>query len=81
METRKGFVLDHSAGYFRNQGVDIMAFDDIYPEGHRSGVSRPNTSWAAAPPTTCSSCWLHGSCWKTAEAASSPKKPHPRSLV
>ncbi|MDL2265096.1 glycoside hydrolase family 9 protein [Parabacteroides sp. OttesenSCG-928-G07] len=26
-------------GYFQNQGVDIMAFDDIYPEGHQGGVS------------------------------------------
>ena len=26
-------------GYFRNGGVDVMAFDDIYPEGHQGGVS------------------------------------------
>ncbi len=26
-------------GYFSNQGVDVMAFDDIYPEGHQGGVS------------------------------------------
>jgi endoglucanase len=26
-------------GYFQNQGIDIMAFDDIYPEGHQGGVS------------------------------------------
>ena len=26
-------------GYFQNQGVNIMAFDDIYPEGHQSGLS------------------------------------------
>ena len=26
-------------GYFRNEGVDVMAFDDIYPEGHQGGVS------------------------------------------
>lgn len=25
-------------GYFRNQGVDVMAFDDIYPEGHQGGI-------------------------------------------
>lgn len=25
-------------GYFRNEGVDVMAFDDIYPEGHQGGV-------------------------------------------
>lgn len=28
-----------SSGYFQNTGVDIMAFDDIYPEGHQGGVS------------------------------------------
>ncbi|WP_319226282.1 glycoside hydrolase family 9 protein [Draconibacterium orientale] len=28
-----------SSGYFQNQGVDVMAFDDIYPEGHQGGVS------------------------------------------
>lgn len=25
-------------GYFKNYGVDVMAFDDIYPEGHQGGV-------------------------------------------
>ena len=33
------FKLDATSGYFRNGGVDVMAFDDIYPEGHQSGVS------------------------------------------
>ena len=33
------FKLDTISGYFRNHGVDVMAFDDIYPEGHQSGVS------------------------------------------
>lgn len=32
------FVLTPQ-GYFRYQGVDVMAFDDIYPEGHQGGVS------------------------------------------
>lgn len=27
------------SGYFKNRGVDIMAFDDIYPEGHQGGIS------------------------------------------
>ena len=27
-----------SSGYFKNHGVDVMAFDDIYPEGHQGGV-------------------------------------------
>ena len=35
----QGFVLDMEAGYFRNRGVDVMGFDDFYPEGHQSGVS------------------------------------------
>lgn len=26
------------SGYFQNNGVDVMAFDDIYPEGHQGGV-------------------------------------------
>ncbi len=39
MNQKKGFVLDTQTGYFRNVGVDVMAFDDIYPAGHQSGVS------------------------------------------
>lgn len=31
--------LDKALGYFRKGGVNVMAFDDIYPEGHQSGVS------------------------------------------
>jgi hypothetical protein len=34
-----GFRLSASSGYFQNRGVDVMAFDDFYPEGHQSGVS------------------------------------------
>lgn len=26
-------------GFFQNKGVDVMAFDDIYPEGHQGGLS------------------------------------------
>ena len=26
-------------GYFSSEGVDVMAFDDFYPEGHQGGVS------------------------------------------
>ena len=33
------FKLNAASGYFQNRGVDVMAFDDIYPEGHQSGVS------------------------------------------
>lgn len=28
----------NTSGYFQNQGVDVMAFDDIYPEGHQGGL-------------------------------------------
>lgn len=31
--------MDVKEGYFRNKGVDVMAFDDIYPDGHQSGVT------------------------------------------
>ena len=33
-----GFTLN-SKEYFKNHGVDVMAFSDFYPEGHQSGVS------------------------------------------
>lgn len=36
---KQGFNVNASSGYFQNGGVDVMAFDDIYPEGHQSGVS------------------------------------------
>ncbi|MDR3219281.1 MAG: glycoside hydrolase family 9 protein [Dysgonamonadaceae bacterium] len=35
----QSFKLDTTLGYFVNQGVNVMAFADIYPEGHQSGVS------------------------------------------
>lgn len=34
-----GFKLNPQKGYFQNHGVNVMAFDDFYPEGHQSGVS------------------------------------------
>lgn len=34
----QGFVLNQQ-GYFNCEGVDLMAFDDFYPEGHQGGVS------------------------------------------
>ncbi|MFV0400810.1 MAG: glycoside hydrolase family 9 protein [Oscillospiraceae bacterium] len=37
--SRQGFKLNASSGYLQDRGVDVMAFDDIYPEGHQSGVS------------------------------------------
>ena len=33
----QGFKITQG-GYFKNAGVDVMAFDDIYPEGHQGGV-------------------------------------------
>ena len=38
-ENRQRLLLDTGRGYFRREGVNVMAFDDIYPEGHQSGVS------------------------------------------
>ncbi|MBC5643617.1 glycoside hydrolase family 9 protein [Parabacteroides sp. BX2] len=32
------FKLD-PAGYFRNEGVDVMAFSDVYPEGKQAGLT------------------------------------------
>ncbi|MDR0972727.1 MAG: glycoside hydrolase family 9 protein [Prevotellaceae bacterium] len=29
----------NSSGYFQDRGVDVMAFADIYPEGHQGGVA------------------------------------------
>lgn len=28
-----------SSGYFKAGGVDVMAFDDVYPEGHQGGIA------------------------------------------
>ena len=39
MNRKNGFQLFKTLGYFQNQGVNVMAFDDIYPCGHQSGVS------------------------------------------
>ncbi len=37
--TNNRFALNTATGYFQNKGVDVMAFDDIYPSGHQSGLS------------------------------------------
>lgn len=29
----------NSSGYFESEGVNVMSFDDFYPEGHQGGVS------------------------------------------
>ena len=29
----------NTSGYFNKDGVDVMAFDDFYPEGHQGGIS------------------------------------------
>ncbi|MDH6358280.1 glycoside hydrolase family 9 protein [Parabacteroides sp. PF5-9] len=34
----QGFKVG-TTGYFQEKGVEVMAFDDIYPEGHQGGVS------------------------------------------
>ena len=33
------FRLDPEKGYFTCDGVDVIAFEDIYPAGHQGGVS------------------------------------------
>ena len=38
-KTTEGFRLDPEAGYFVSQGVNVIAFEDIYPEGHQGGIS------------------------------------------
>ncbi len=38
-DSMAGFRLGKDTGYFSSQGVDIIAFEDIYPEGHQGGVS------------------------------------------
>lgn len=38
MQNERIFSLDEQAGYFRRDGVDVMAFSDFYPAGHQSGV-------------------------------------------
>jgi len=35
---QKGFILNEQE-YFENGGVNVMAFHDIYPEGHQGGVA------------------------------------------
>lgn len=38
-EKTAGFRLNTKKGYLEHCGVNVMAFDDIYPVGHQSGVS------------------------------------------
>lgn len=38
MAQAQSFKLDPS-GYFNNEGVDVMAFSDFYPEGHQGGIT------------------------------------------
>ena len=38
-EQAAGFRLNEETGYLTNQGVDVIAFEDFYPEGHQGGVS------------------------------------------
>ena len=38
---QKGFKLNEQE-YFENGGVNVMAFQDIYPEGHQGGVADNN---------------------------------------
>jgi hypothetical protein len=36
--SQRGFILNDQE-YFENGGVNVMAFQDIYPEGHQGGVA------------------------------------------
>ena len=38
-EKEPGFRLEQETGYFSEQGVNVIVFEDIYPEGHQGGVS------------------------------------------
>ena len=38
-EKAAGFRLRADAGYFTDRGNDVIAFQDIYPEGHQGGGS------------------------------------------
>ena len=38
-EKASEFRLDRETGYFTSRGVDVITFEDIYPEGHQGGVS------------------------------------------
>ncbi|MDO4618643.1 MAG: glycoside hydrolase family 9 protein [Clostridia bacterium] len=38
MKNPNGFVLDKDLEYFKNHGVDVMAYNDIYPEGRQTGL-------------------------------------------
>lgn len=38
-DPKTGPRLEKERGYFRHHGVNVMVFDDIYPEGHQAGVS------------------------------------------
>ena len=43
----QGFKLNETSGYFQNNGVDVMAFDDIYPDfefGYKVTVKGEGTS-------------------------------------
>ncbi len=39
MDRSPVFRLEKETGYFTLQGVNVIAFEDIYPEGHQGGVS------------------------------------------
>lgn len=36
---KNGFILSEKLGYFKNNGVDVMAFDDFYPSGHHNNYA------------------------------------------
>ena len=38
-EEESGFRLEKETGYFSLEGVNVIVFEDIYPEGHQGGIS------------------------------------------
>lgn len=58
-----------NGGYFNAGGVDVMAFNDYYPEGHQGGIcvimngNRIATNSEEARRITCTSFWPPGSSW------------------
>ena len=60
-EHMNGFRLNPETGYFTCQGVDVIAFEDIYPVGHQGGVSlllsRVHGPISAPDPEALSGLW------------------------
>ena len=38
-QTARGGLHINAAGYFESPGINVMLFDDVYPEGHQAGLT------------------------------------------